>query len=194
MSFSNGVRVVIMPGLHDSGPTHWQSRWQALYPEFERVRQDDWETPDLDRWAENLGTILRATPKPAIIAAHSFGCLASVQCASAGIPNLAGMLLVAPADPAKFELEKRLAQVRLSIPSILIGSENDPWMHAERAACWAETWGSEFLNAGHLGHINTESGIGDWLFGLAHLQRLAFRLPRSPLQNFRFIHTADIYS
>jgi uncharacterized protein len=188
MSFSNGVRIVIMPGLQDSGPTHWQSRWQALYPEFERVRQDDWETADLDRWAESLDAVVRASNKPVIIAAHSFGCLASVQCASSGIPNLAGALLVAPADPAKFGLEERLEHLSLPIPSILIGSQNDPWMDCERAARWAGRWGSDFLNAGNLGHINADSDIGDWLFGLAQLQRLAFRFSRSSTQNFQFMN------
>jgi hypothetical protein len=36
-------RVLIAPGLHNSGPDHWQSRWQRLFPAFERVQQDDWE-------------------------------------------------------------------------------------------------------------------------------------------------------
>jgi uncharacterized protein len=186
MSISSKIRVVIMPGLHDSGPTHWQTRWQTLYPTFERVSQDDWEVPDLDRWTTSLAATLRSSPAPAIVAAHSFGCLAAVHCAASGAGNLAGALLVAPADPVKFGIDNRLAVARLSIPAILIGSENDPWMAAERAAYWAECWGSEFVTAGKLGHINAESGIGDWLFGLSQLQRLARKFSKPATQNFLF--------
>jgi predicted alpha/beta hydrolase family esterase len=47
-------RVLIAPGLHNSGPDHWQSRWQRLFPAFERVQQDDWEVPDLARWSARV--------------------------------------------------------------------------------------------------------------------------------------------
>jgi uncharacterized protein len=189
MSFSSNVRVVIMPGLHDSGPAHWQSRWQMLYPAFERVRQDDWEVPDLDRWAASLAMVLRTSNKPVIVVAHSFGCLATIQCAASNPPTLVGALLVAPADPVKFGLQNRLASVRLPIPAILIASENDPWMSAEQAAYWSGRWGSDFLNAGKLGHINADSELGDWLFGLSQLQGLAFRFAKPASQNFHFLNS-----
>ena len=53
-SFSD-YRVLIVPGLHNSGPEHWQSRWQRLYPQFERVEQDDWNLPDLAAWSARTG-------------------------------------------------------------------------------------------------------------------------------------------
>ena len=40
-------RILIVPGLHGSGPDHWQSRWQRLYPYFERIEQAQWDVPDL---------------------------------------------------------------------------------------------------------------------------------------------------
>lgn len=83
------------------------------------------------------------------------------------------MLLVAPADPDKFGVTKKLIDVKLSCPSIVVGSSNDPWMKAHQAAYWAQVWGSEFINVGALGHVNAESRLGDWLFGLSLLQRLA---------------------
>ena len=42
--------VLILPGLYNSGLMHWQSRWEALYPEMQRVNQYDWETPSFDDW------------------------------------------------------------------------------------------------------------------------------------------------
>jgi hypothetical protein len=46
-------------------------------------------------------------------------------------------------------------------------------MGAPRAAQWAARWGSTFIDAGALGHINAASQLEDWPYGLARLQALA---------------------
>ena len=165
-------RVLVAPGLHDSGPDHWQTRWERLHPAFERVEQWDWDRPDLDAWSAQVGHMLRRSARPAILVAHSFGCLATVHRAAAGAPNLAGALLVAPADPHKFGIERELMVAPLAVPTIVVGSENDPWLSLERARTWARQWGSTFVNAGPLGHINADSNLDDWPIGLALLEQL----------------------
>lgn len=35
-------RRLVVPGWNNSGPTHWQSRWQDLAPDLVRVEQEDW--------------------------------------------------------------------------------------------------------------------------------------------------------
>src|SRR3954465_11398836 len=72
-------RVLVLPGLYGSGPEHWQSRWQRLYPFFERVEQAQWDVPDLDAWSERLDESLRTAALPTLIVAHSFGCLTTVH-------------------------------------------------------------------------------------------------------------------
>lgn len=163
------VRILVVPGLHGSGPAHWQTRWQRLHPSFERVEQEHWDVPDLDAWADRLETVLRAGNRPAVVVAHSFGCLATARCLDTDL--LAGALLVAPADPQKFNVAERVRH-SLPVPSIVIGSTNDPWMTRARAAYWAACWGSTFFNAGPVGHINAESDLGDWRFGLYCLHHL----------------------
>ncbi|MGD7478422.1 alpha/beta hydrolase, partial [Ralstonia pseudosolanacearum] len=44
-----GVAMLTVPGLYGSGPGHWQSRWEERFPDWRRVEQDDWSTPDLAR-------------------------------------------------------------------------------------------------------------------------------------------------
>lgn len=166
-------RVLVVPGLHGSDSDHWQTRWQKLYPWFERVNQADWHRPKIDAWSERLGQALRRSTQPALIVAHSFGCLTAVHCIAGGAPSVAGVLLVAPADPEKFGVAEALRNAVLSCPSIVIGSANDPWMEAQRASDWARRWGSDFVDAGALGHINAESGLGDWRSGIVHLKQLA---------------------
>ena len=48
------ARVLILPGLGDSGPQHWQSLWQRSDPRIRRVEQHDWHAPQLDAWCETL--------------------------------------------------------------------------------------------------------------------------------------------
>lgn len=165
-------RVLIVPGLHGSEPAHWQSRWQRLYPSFERVDQDDPHTPDLAVWSERFQQILRRSTQPTLAVAHSFGALTTVHAAAQGAPNLIGALLVAPADPEKFGLSSIMRVRSMMAPTVLVGSRSDPWMESERARMWADIWGAEFLCAGDLGHINAESGIGDWPFGLSLLEKM----------------------
>jgi predicted alpha/beta hydrolase family esterase len=54
----------------------------------------------------------------------------------------------------------------------VLASTDDPWMPLSGAAAWAARWGSRFVNAGALGHINAESGLGAWPAGWEHLHRL----------------------
>ena len=165
--------VIIVPGLHDSSPDHWQSRWHRRHPEFARVRQDHWDRPQLAAWAARLGQVRAADPRPALLVAHSFGCLTAVHSIARDCSNLAGALLVAPADPDKFSVADLLPALPLPCPSIMVASSNDPWMRADNAARWAGRWGSELVEGGLLGHINAESGLGNWPQGQALLRRLA---------------------
>lgn len=173
MTALSDFRVLLMPGLHGSGVQHWQSRWQRLYPAFERVEQDDWDDPQLPLWSRQLDLLRARDPRPTLVVAHSFGCLATVHSIARDGANVAALLLVAPADPDKFGVAALLPQAALGCPSLVISSSNDPWMGAPRAAQWAARWGSTFIDAGALGHINAESQLEDWPYGLARLQALA---------------------
>lgn len=165
-------QVILVPGLHDSGPAHWQSRWQRAHPEFWRVRQADWSTPDLPAWAARLNHVRGLDARPALLVAHSFGCLAALHSIAAYPRGVAGALLVAPADPDKFGVADLLPATPLGCPSTVVSSRNDPWMRADQAAVWARRWDSELVDAGALGHINAESGLGDWPLGRERLQLL----------------------
>ena len=143
VALTNRFRVLVVPGLHGSGPAHWQSRWQQLHPTYERVEQERWDSPDLPVWSQRLRQVLMQRIEPTLIVAHSFGCLTTVHCmrtCANDLVHVAGALLVAPADPVKFQVADVL-HGQLAVPSLLVGSRNDPWMSAARAAHWATIWG-----------------------------------------------------
>lgn len=155
-------RLLIIPGLHDSGPAHWQSWLEQQYRDAQRVRQRDFSLPELDRWAERIQTRLESAGSGEWVAvAHSFGCLALARHLQLRPDSpIREALFVAPAEPDKFGLAEQLPHHRLGRPSSLIASQNDPWMSAASALRWATRWGSHYSNLGAVGHINSESGFG----------------------------------
>src|SRR5690242_8824011 len=93
----NCVPTLIVPGLHGSGCAHWQSWWQAVVPDAQRVEQEDWSAPDLGAWTDRLLQAVARQPKPVWLVAHSFGCLTAVNAISQRSRNIAGAFLVAAA-------------------------------------------------------------------------------------------------
>lgn len=166
------MRVLLIPGLRDSGEAHWQTWLQRQYVDAARVTQSDWHTPDLARWSARIGETLARSSRHTrwVAVAHSFGSLALAQHLAqrldaqgdAGHGRIVAALMVAPADPVKFGLDDTLPRHDLGLPLSVIGSEDDPWMPLERARSWAHAWGGGFVNLGRVGHINTESGFGPW--------------------------------
>lgn len=186
---------LIVPGLHGSGPAHWQTWIETRIAGAIRVEQADWDKPVLARWADAVRQRIDQARRPVFIVAHSFGCLAAVSAAADRTERIAGALLVAPADPDHFRasglrsegddvftdaIAGDLPAGYLGYPSILVASSDDPWLRLTRAAYWAERWGSHFLNLGNAGHINAESGFGPWHDGLKLFSKLQ-RIQAAPL-------------
>ena len=174
--------VLVLPGWQNSGPGHWQSRWEALHG-YRRVDQHDWMTPRRGDWIARLeDVILSINPAsgPVVLVAHSLGCILTAAWAevSRSTGRVQGALLVAPGDPERDELRGVLpswapiVRQRLPFPSVLVGSHNDPYCRFERVRALAEAWGSRFVDLGNAGHINAESGLGDWPAGHALLTEL----------------------
>jgi uncharacterized protein len=164
--------ALVVPGLNGSGPDHWQTWFERQIPDCVRVLQDDWGAPDLPRWSARLRRALSRVPGRAFIVAHSFGCLAAVQTAFDYDERVAGLMLVAPADPDRFGVARVVPARPLGVPVVVVASTNDPWMAFRRAAEWAEDWNAEIINLGAAGHINVEAGFGPWPNGLRIYRQL----------------------
>lgn len=174
-----GCTVLVMPGLHGSGEDHWQSDWERRHASFRRVEQADWAQPQLDDWARRLVDQAIAAPAPIIVVAHSFGCLATVRAANYQSGLIAAALLVAPAEPRRWQVEAELAATALPFPSTLVASSNDPYMSHDSAVQWAERWGSELVTLPDAGHINVKAGFRQWSQGLDLLDALCRQARRA---------------
>ena len=164
--------VLILPGWQSSGPDHWQSRWETLHG-YRRVDQHDWMTPKRGDWMVRLEEVVLGCDGPVVLVAHSLGCILAAAWAthSQNAHRVTAALLVAPGDAEREALRgvlpswSPIPMQSLPFRSVLVGSRNDPYCAFERAQAMAQTWGSRFVDLGEAGHINAESGLGDWADG-----------------------------
>jgi predicted alpha/beta hydrolase family esterase len=174
-----------LPGLNGSGPEHWQSRWESLYPRHVRLVQRDWDHPDRQAWLASLAAAIEAAREPAVLVAHSLGCALVAHAAGRSFAaRIAAALLVAPADvdsPAHTPAETRgfapMPMTALPFPSTVVASDDDPYVTITRARAFAAAWGASFVDAGPRGHLNAASGLGDWPDGRRQLEALLARAP-----------------
>ena len=177
------ANVLILPGWQNSGPDHWQSRWQRAQG-YTRVEQHDWQRPLRGDWIARLEDMLLACGEPAVLVAHSLGCLTAAAWAShsKNTHRVKAALLVAPPDTAREDIAQvlpgwqidTLAQPLQKLPfeSTLYASSDDPFCSLARAQRFASAWGSRFIDIGNRGHINADSGLGDWPEAHAELLRM----------------------
>jgi uncharacterized protein len=172
--------ILVVPGWNGSGSGHWQTIWQTDHPGFKRVEQSNWARPSREAWIERVDQAVRAARDPVFFVAHSLGCLAVALWAAAAArretQSVAGAFLVAP--PWLTECEQTPDELRrflpmplagLPFPSMLVASENDPYLPLPIAIRLAASWKAQFVNVGEKGHINVASGHGRWEEGLALL-------------------------
>lgn len=161
--------ILIVPGYTNSGPDHWQTRWQARLSTARRVEQAEWSKPVVTDWTANVAKAVNEAVKPVVVVAHSLGVSAVIQALPHLSNPIAGALLVAPPDVANPAIRPRhlmtfgpYPRARLPFPSIMIASRNDPFCGFDVAQDLSQAWGSLFIDAGDAGHINTASGHGPW--------------------------------
>ncbi|MGF6350188.1 putative alpha/beta hydrolase family esterase [Variovorax sp. W2I14] len=121
-------------------------------------------------WSARLEEEVLAAPGPVAFAAHSLGCIlvAAWAAHSRNTHKVASALLVAPGDVEREDLRQLIPGwapiVRQPLPfsSVLIAANDDPYCEASRSRQLAKDWGARFVDAGKGGHLNAESGLGDW--------------------------------
>jgi uncharacterized protein len=173
--------VLLVPGIGNSGPEHWQSYWEARNDAWVRVQQLEWDNPVCLEWMKPLEAAAREAGPQALIAAHSLGCLLVVHWLVRTSLKIAAAMLVAVPDPDGPNFPTQavgftpLPRARISCPSIVVASIDDPYSTFEFTRQCAESWGSRLFNIGKAGHINASSGLGEWSEGQRLLHALTGR-------------------
>jgi len=185
--------ALIIPGMGDSGPGHWQTVWERERHDCERVVLGCWDDPNRNVWISRIDLAVSRADGPVVLVAHSLGCHAVLWWArllGQEVPgNVVGALLVAPPDVDRSTIDPRVGRFGptprgvLPFPAILIASSDDPYTAPDRAEDLAASLGAEFVLVEGEGHLNAASGLGTWSEGQELLDHLldasTRRQPRS---------------
>ncbi|HEX2509662.1 MAG TPA: alpha/beta hydrolase [Microvirga sp.] len=166
--------ILIIPGYENSGPDHWQTRWERQLSTARRVEQASWDAPRRSEWVARIVTEVNRARRPVVLVAHSLGVPAVAHAATqlkgsqvrgaflVGLPDVENPALI-----PNVELDfGPLPRDPLPFPSVLVASRNDPFCAYRKAEDIAYAWGSSIVDAGDSGHLNTTSGHGPWPEGL----------------------------
>jgi serine hydrolase len=172
------MHFVIVPGINGSGPDHWQSIWQDAWGgSASRIGPSSWDEPDLADWCRALDTAVQPhQPAEVVLVAHSLGCLTAGHWLRQAQPGIRGAFLVAPPDTAgpNFPAAEApsfttLTAAPLTVPGLVVSSDDDPYCTTEAAQRLAVGWDAGHVSIGAVGHVNTASGLGAWETGRALL-------------------------
>lgn len=182
--------IVIVPGLRDHVEQHWQTQLEARLRAARRpvvavapMGRDEIDcAARVDAIEAVVATLAEQTKNaaPAIIVAHSAGCIAVAHWARRHARTaravIRAALLAVPPDfdtpmPAAYpDIAALTAAGWLPVPrdplpfdSIVAASRDDPLASHARVAQLARAWGSECVDLGEVGHLNPASGYGEWL-------------------------------
>ncbi|HWU62391.1 MAG TPA: alpha/beta hydrolase [Ensifer sp.] len=163
------VEILIVPGYTNSGPDHWQTRWEYKLSTARRVEQAEWSKPVREDWVARVAEEVNAAEKPVVLVAHSLGVPAVIHAVPHFRKPVAGAFFVAPPDVANPSIRPKHLMTfgpyprdPLPFPSMTVASRNDPFGTFEHADDIAACWGSLLLDAGESGHLNADSGHGPW--------------------------------
>src|SRR4051794_21577271 len=127
--------ILIMPGLGNASPDHWQSRWQDKLATARRVEQTNWDEVHLETWGQKLVAAISHAQRPVIIVGHGTGVNVPVHMAKKLNKKLVrGAFFVAPAG-SRFVLEHDAIEMKLAhlpldplpFPSVVLASHSDPY-------------------------------------------------------------------
>jgi predicted alpha/beta hydrolase family esterase len=168
--------VLILPGLGNSGPDHWQTHWETEHG-YRRVEQANWDKPRLTDWLANLHAAVSGASGGVVLVAHSLACSLVAHYAKTSPGRVLGAFLVSPADveserctPDEVRCFAPIPLTPLPFAAHVVASADDPYVDVERAEFFAARWGAGFTDIGRCGHINASSAIGTWPEGHAQFR------------------------
>ena len=167
--------ILIVPGLRDHMPDHWQTHLEKKLTNARAVPRMQRDKLSCAAWIDMLDMSLVQIDGPVVLVAHSGGCMIVVHWAQQHQRTIKGALLATPPDfesplPEGYPTQEALQhngwlptpRSHLPFPSIVAASSNDPLGRYERVAALAEAWGSRLVNVGSVGHLNPAAGYGPW--------------------------------
>ncbi|MEV3975740.1 alpha/beta hydrolase, partial [Streptomyces sp. NPDC050698] len=136
---NESTTVVMVPGLRDHVEDHWQTHLARRLDNVLTVPPLETDKLSRDARVAALDEVLTSVGGPVVLIAHSAGVMTVAHWARAHYREIAGALLVTPADlelplpesyPSLEELDRNgwlpIPRQRLPFPSTVAASRNDP--------------------------------------------------------------------
>ncbi|MDD4854357.1 MAG: alpha/beta hydrolase [Sulfuricurvum sp.] len=165
-------KTLLLHGWGGSDNPHWQA-WLAgeiakNYGTVSFPLLDNPHFPSKNRWMKQTKALLNEF-QPEVVICHSLGCSLWLHLCNEGeITPVKRLLLVAP-PRFTCELETLKSFFPLTAPNslcadeaMLVTSDNDPYMSQEEALELQRVLGVEMKVINNGGHLNTDSGYGEW--------------------------------
>ncbi|PQA82332.1 alpha/beta hydrolase [Limnohabitans sp. TS-CS-82] len=180
--------VLIIPGLRDHVPTHWQTLLAQQLAKVCVVPPMGRADLDCNKRVCAIEAAMIAIQGPVVLVAHSGGCVMVAHWArtSQHAHRVLGALLATPPDfelpmpegyPSLTMLQSGgwLPVPRQVLPfrSLVATSTNDPLGQQDRVVKLAQDWGSEIIDLGGVGHLNPAFGFGEWALAETLIARLS---------------------
>lgn len=170
-----------MHGWGGSDFPHWQS-WLAGeiakdYGCVSFLKFSEIDFPKKDEWIKELAKELEDF-KPNVVVCHSLANILWFHiCNELKITHIEKLFLVAPPS-----LECKVEELKSFFPckipaklyakeAVLVASTNDPYITIDEAASLQEKLGIEMIILQNGGHINTDSGYGEWSWILEKIKK-----------------------
>jgi predicted alpha/beta hydrolase family esterase len=178
-------KVLILHGWGGSDYPHWQS-WLGgeIAKDYGTVAFPLLEHPHFpakNRWMKQVKALLNEF-RPDVVICHSLAnTLWFHLCNEGEIEAVKRLLLVAP-PRLDLELHTIKSFFPVDVPkalyaeeAMLVTSDNDPYMEADEAQKLQRALGIEMKVLENAGHINADSGFGEWPWVLEWFKRGAER-------------------
>ncbi len=175
MSEINATTILIVPGLRDHVPEHWQTLLAAELPKVRTVPPLEQDKLSLPARVEAIQRELEQIDGPVILVAHSAGVLMVAHWAARYSRPIKGALLATPPDieslphdstPSPVALRQQgwipLPRQPLPFPCVVCASDDDHLASPEAVRRMADEWCGSLMHLGRVGHLNPASGYGPW--------------------------------
>ncbi|MGB3070289.1 MAG: alpha/beta hydrolase [Ottowia sp.] len=182
--------LLLIPGLRDEAPGHWQAILAGQWPGAVSLPALGRRNIDLAARLVQIEDAVQAIKGPVVLVAHSGGVIATVHWAQRTRAAIHGALLATPPlfagplgsefpDLAEFQRSGWMPIPRSPLPfrSIVAASRNDPLGSYEGVSELARDWGACLIDLGESGHLNPASGFGPWPAALELVRELALPVP-----------------
>jgi predicted alpha/beta hydrolase family esterase len=169
--------TVFVAGYGNSTEGHWQNSWCKITKNSYWVEQDDWNNPNCVGWIESLNALVQSIDGPILLVSHSLGGSTIIEWSKKYSANIIGAFMVAVPDVQCEHFPKEISGYqlppleKLPFPSMVLASTNDPYSTLDRSKYFVGIWGSDLTIVGDLKHVNADSNIGEWPYGLNLLNK-----------------------